>query len=155
MKYLNESFGDFLNEMALSPEEKKARRKERRAAKKTGTKLPKLNSKNKAAQMTPDELMAAIKNASPSYRIEWDHWGNSFTGETEDRGPRTDHGGGEDGEEWMSSAQQQREFAPYMKKWAPKAKEMQNALLKQGIIAHVSPHWGEKGHIYLEVTIKQ
>lgn len=105
--------------------------------------------------MTPDELMAAIKSASPSYRIEWDNWGNSFTGYTGDRGPRTDHGGGEDGQGWMSNAQQQRAFAPYMKKWAPKAKEMQKALLKQGIIANVSPSWGEKGHIYLEVTIQQ
>ena len=42
MKYLNESFEDFVNEFAMSPEQKKARRKERRAAKKSGTKLPKL-----------------------------------------------------------------------------------------------------------------
>lgn len=38
----NFTFEEYLSEMALSPEEKKARRKERREAKKTGTKLPRL-----------------------------------------------------------------------------------------------------------------
>lgn len=38
----NFSFEDYINEMAMSPEEKKARRQERRAARKAGTKLPKL-----------------------------------------------------------------------------------------------------------------
>lgn len=48
MKYM-QSYGDFLNEMALSPEEKKARRKERRDAKKAGIKLPRLNSKKQGS----------------------------------------------------------------------------------------------------------
>jgi hypothetical protein len=40
----NFTFEEYINEMAMSPEEKKARRKERRAAKKSGTKLPKLTA---------------------------------------------------------------------------------------------------------------
>jgi len=155
MKYLNESFEEFVNEFAMSPAEKKARRSERRAAKKSGTKLPKINSKNKASTMTPEELLKAVQDASPSYRIEWDHWGNSFSGETGDRGPRTDHGGGEDGDEWMDDEQQEEEFAPYIKKWAPKAKQMESDLKKKGIDSTVGVGWGEKGHIYIEVRINQ
>ena len=155
MDYINESFEDFVNEFAMTPDEKKARRKARRAAKKTGTKLPKSNAKNKGASLTPEALLQAVKDASPSHRIQWHQSGNFFSAETGDRGPRTDHGGGEDGDEWMDDYQQEDEFAPYMKKWTPKAQQMEKDLLKKGITADVGVGWDEKGYIMIDVRIQQ
>lgn len=68
---LKESFNgeDFISEMALSAEEKKARRKERRLAKKSGTKLPKLTKGASAkaaaasgASSKDDKLEAWLKS---------------------------------------------------------------------------------------------
>jgi len=38
---------------------------------------------------------------------------------TNDRGPRTDHNGGPDGEGWMSPGQIRQAASPYEKKWNP------------------------------------
>lgn len=72
MKYLIESYNEFLNEMALSAEEKKARRKERRAAKKQGIKLPRISSK-KSKKMTSADL-SVIDSALPSERWQGRNW---------------------------------------------------------------------------------
>jgi len=65
----NFSFDDYISEMAMSPEEKKARRQERRAAKKAGTKLPRLtkgaSAKAEAAEgksSKEDKLEAWLKS---------------------------------------------------------------------------------------------
>ena len=60
----NFSFEEYINEMAMSAEEKKARRQERRAAKKSGTKLPKL-TKGAAAKAE-----AAAGNSSKDDKLE-------------------------------------------------------------------------------------
>ena len=156
MKYLNESFHDFVNEMAkMTPEEKKARRKQRRLAKKRGTKLPRLTKSNKATTMTPERLKEIIEETSPSSRIEWHHWHNEFYGSTGDRGPRTDLGGGENGDDWMSDEQIRDVARPYIKKWKPKAQQMQKDLKKKGITASVGVDYGEKGNVAIVVTIQQ
>jgi len=161
MKYLNESFEEFVNEMALSPEDKKARRNERRHAKRFGITLPPLSSAQKSAkttkasQLTPEELLAAVIDASPSRRIEWDQHGTSFYGQTDDRGPRTDHGGGDDGEDWMDDEQIRDAAAPYYRKWKGPMAQMEKDLAKKGITATVRMDYGEKGHIALDVNIQQ
>jgi hypothetical protein len=68
---LNENFSeeDYVSEMALSTEEKKARRKERRAAKKQGIKLPKIGSKT----MTSADL-SHIESSLPSERWQGRDW---------------------------------------------------------------------------------
>lgn len=73
--------------------------------------------------------------------------------ETGDRGPRMDHGG-ESGDGWMGSAEIEREFSPYGKKWAPRAKALEDKLRKSGYpTATVGVDYGEKGHIGLTVFI--
>lgn len=73
--------------------------------------------------------------------------------ETGDRGPRMDHGG-ESGDGWMGSAEIEREFSPYGKKWAPRAKALEEKLQAEGYPnAKVSVDYGEKGHIGLSVWI--
>jgi hypothetical protein len=73
--------------------------------------------------------------------------------ETGDRGPRMDHGG-ESGDGWMGSAEIERNFSPYGKKWAPRAKALEDTLKKEGYPnAQVSVDYGEKGHISLVVWI--
>ena len=74
---------------------------------------------------------------------------------TKDRGPRTDHGGGEDGDGWMSPGQIQRIATPYHKKWDPIIKSAIKKLKENGF-KHVEGHmeYGEKGHIMLQFIIK-
>jgi hypothetical protein len=78
---LKESFSgeDFLSEMALSSEEKKARRKERRAAKKQGIKLPKISSKSSgdSKKMTSADL-SVIDSSLPSERWQGRDWFISY-----------------------------------------------------------------------------
>lgn len=62
---------------------------------------------------------------------------------TKDRGPRTDHGGGRNGDGWMEQDQLDRVAAPYRKKWQPKA----------GYEATGYFEYGEKGHIAAQFDI--
>lgn len=110
--------------------------------------------KPKSKKMTSEELMNAIKSTSPSYKLKWDHWGDFFSAETGERGPRTDHGGGPDGDGWMSPSQIEKYRQPYVKKWKPKMEKMIKDLAKSGIKADWDLEYGEKGHIMLQVRIK-
>lgn len=89
--------------------------------------------------------------------------GNKFEGqkgysyldfETGDRGPRTDHGGGEDGDGWMSDEQVRRIAKPYGDKWSPRLKQLEKDLAKEGLIVQGYVDYGEKGHVTLQLQIK-
>ena len=74
--------------------------------------------------------------------------------ETKDRGPRTDHGGGENGDDWMDDEQIAKAAAPFRKKWQPILDATIDSLKGAGYLAttgHVE--YGEKGHIYLGLTV--
>ena len=73
---------------------------------------------------------------------------------TDDRGPRTDHGGGEDGDGWMSSEQIARCAAPYEKKYQPKIDSVVSSLRKLGFDTRGHVEYGEKGHIMIMITAK-
>lgn len=71
---------------------------------------------------------------------------------TGDRGPRQDHGG-EDGDSWMGSSELARVSKPFYDKWRPRARDLQSKLTAAGIKnARVDVEYGEKGHVFLEVT---
>ena len=73
---------------------------------------------------------------------------------TNDRGPRTDHGGGDDGDGWMSSGQIRRAALPYEKKWNPILKNFKAKLRERGIkVTNYDVEYGEKGHIGLNLTV--
>lgn len=85
-------------------------------------------------------------------QVEYVLSGSVLTG---DRGPRTDHGGGDDGEDWMSYEDITRHAEPYRKKWQPKADALQASLRGGGYpTATVRVDYGEKGHITLAINIE-
>lgn len=88
--------------------------------------------------------------------------GNKFEGEkgdyylyfsTDDRGPRTDHGGGEDGDDWMDDEQIRQVSRPYINKWSPRLQQLEQDLAKEGVIAQGYVDYGEKGHVSLQLKI--
>ena len=101
---------------------------------------------------TPIDILSAL-NKEWSYGT-WQGGPKYFDSDTSDRGPRTDHGGGEDGDEWMDDEQLRQVKAPYIKKWAPRLEDLKTRLKKYGIQAEVYVDYGEKGHISLHVTVK-
>jgi hypothetical protein len=84
----------------------------------------------------------------------WQGGPKYFDFETKDRGPRTDHGGGEDGDDWMDDEQIRQARAPYVKKWGPRLEQLKTDLKKYGIQAEAYVDYGEKGHVTLQLTIK-
>jgi len=74
-----------------------------------------------------------------------------YTGE---RGPRTDHGGGEDGDGWMDHSQVQRLQKAAEKRWKPEVVKMKEALARRGFNLKESHiEYGEKGHISIDIVI--
>lgn len=73
---------------------------------------------------------------------------------TRDRGPRTDHGGGEDGDGWMSSDEIRRVARPYEQKYKPILERLVKDLKSGGFkVTQSYVDYGEKGHISLDVSI--
>lgn len=175
MDYLNESFDKFINEART--EEQKERRRQRRLARKQAL-LGTDDTPNKVAKSKPikvkepkgpvypdqnelnklkNELEDLIGyynvrdiNASvyeKSKRI-------SFDISTKDRGPRQDHGG-ESGDGWMSSSEVERAAKPFKKKYIPILKNIEKNFTREGFITTPWFDYGEKGHIYLGVDLKE
>jgi hypothetical protein len=77
-----------------------------------------------------------------------------FSIETGERGPRTDHGGGEDGDGWLSSSEIQKLAKPYKMHYEPKLKDLANTLKSKGItVEEYYVDYGEKGHVSLQIKI--
>ena len=74
--------------------------------------------------------------------------------QTKDRGPRTDHGGGHDGDGWMDDSQISSVAAPYKKKWQPKIDAVVKAIEDLGYSAKGYFEYGEKGHVGAQFTIE-
>ncbi len=121
-------------------------------------KLNKLSSQTpkekEAPKPTPKQTPLDIIKSNIS-GVKWNDEGNGeYWGQTNDRGPRTDHGGGEDGEDWMSSSQIEQYAAPYRKKWQPRIDKAVEELKKAGYKANGYMEYGEKGHISLFIKVK-
>jgi hypothetical protein len=121
---------------------------------------PKPEEKKKLSAANVAEIQSILR--SEASRVDWEGDGEGygdgsgyFYGHTQDRGPRTDHGGGESGEGWMDDAQIARVAAPYMEKWGPITDRMLKKLREKGYVADGGPQYGEKGHIYLEIRVKE
>jgi hypothetical protein len=70
------------------------------------------------------------------------------------RGPRTDHGGGDDGEGWMSSRQIEKVSKPYFKQAKPKMDRIKQQLKDLGYrVKDLRLDYGEKGHISVDGQI--
>jgi hypothetical protein len=67
---------------------------------------------------------------------------------TGDRGPRTDHGGGKDGDGWLDSYQIEHFKKPYVKKYADQCKKLEKFF--KGYKTQID--YGEKGHISIVVS---
>lgn len=109
--------------------------------------------KTKVAKASPDQYINII-NQEWSSRGTWEGGPKWFDLETGDRGPRTDHGGGDDGDDWMDDEQIRSYREPYVKKWMPILKTFQDRLKTKGIaIKNLNVDYGEKGHISLHIEI--
>lgn len=100
-----------------------------------------------------EEIVQIINSVWPynSFVSEGGNWLGSSTG---DRGPRTDHGGGEDGDDWMSSEQIRAAAAPYDKKWRPRLEQLAKDLKAKGLsVSKYYVDYGEKGHVFLQLEI--
>jgi len=74
--------------------------------------------------------------------------------DTNERGPRTDHGGPPDGDGWMTYDQIERLRKSYEKKWKPILKDFMKGLRSKGIKAFDEyVEYGEKGHIALQIKV--
>jgi hypothetical protein len=75
---------------------------------------------------------------------------------TGDRGPRIDHGGGDDGDDWMDDYQVEDAAAPYRKKWQPKIDRAKEKFESLGIFQKVEGYvdYGEKGHVDLDFSLQ-
>lgn len=122
-------------------------------ASKTPEQAPKPEKKS-STKVTPEQYLE-IFNKEWSSRGQWQGGPKYFDLETGERGPRTDHGGGEDGEDWMDSEQVEQLRQPYVRKWMPILKDFQARLAKRGIKTE-EPYvdYGEKGHVSLQLTVK-
>lgn len=67
---------------------------------------------------------------------------------TGDRGLRTDHGGGRDGDGWLDSYQIENLRKPYVKKYADQCKKLEKFF--KGYKTQID--YGEKGHISIVVS---
>lgn len=83
------------------------------------------------------------------FSVSRDGVGDAYI-QTNDRGARTDHGGGDDGDGWMSNSQIEREAAPFKKKWQPRIDSVLEKLGSLGFSAKGAMDYGEKGHIGLQ-----
>lgn len=75
-----------------------------------------------------------------------------------DRGPRTDHGGGDDGNDWMDDDQLTDLEEEYYKKNKSKLNRLKSLLEEEfseyeATFAEPTIDYGEKGHIMLELNI--
>jgi len=71
-----------------------------------------------------------------------------------DRGPRTDHGGGDDGDDWMDDCQLddlREEYTKKNQRSIDRVKEIVKEMT--GIEAKVSIDYGEKGHCMLDIEV--
>ena len=70
------------------------------------------------------------------------------------RGPRTDHGGGEDGDEWMDDYQVAEVRNRAIKTLTPSIKNAKKWLAnKKYKIKEFYVEYGEKGHVYIQYTL--
>lgn len=95
-----------------------------------------------------------VLNNTWSYRGTWEGEKGSYYLATDDRGPRTDHGGGDDGDGWMSSGQIARVAKPYEEKWNPRLKSFVARLKEKDLkVKNAYVDYGEKGHVSLNLEL--
>ena len=95
-------------------------------------------------------------NGNGDYMVEVNFYNGKFNVyiPTVDRGPRTDHGGGEDGDGWLSQSEIERLRKPYINKYKPYIDEVSKALKSKGYkVTGSYVDYGEKGHISLSLNI--
>jgi len=95
------------------------------------------------------------------YQSSVDTYENSNDGKTTvyissgDRGPRTDHGGGPTGDEWMDGSQVRKLQQGYEKHWMPKLEKVRDQLAADGVkVGDLEVEYGEKGHVGLSFSIQ-
>lgn len=71
-----------------------------------------------------------------------------------DRGPRTDHGGGSDGDDWMDDDQLREVSEEYYERNKFKIKRIENFLSKNNLEGKVTWDYGEKGHFCIDIRLK-
>lgn len=103
------------------------------------------------------ELKGFLKSGMKITDVDIDQDGKSFTAyiDTGARGPRTDHGGGPDGDDWMSYEQVEKLRKTYGKPFEPTLDKIKNEFGKRfkGTIKG-QVDYGEKGHVGLYISGK-
>ena len=103
------------------------------------------------------ELKGFLKSGMKITDVDIDKDGKSFTAyiDTGERGPRTDHGGGPDGDGWMSYEQVEKLRKTYGKPFEPTLDKIKNEFGKRfkGTIKG-QVDYGEKGHVGLYISGK-
>jgi hypothetical protein len=103
-------------------------------------------------ELTIEEIATLLRSETGvAYEVDDDH---TLMAEV-DRGPRTDHGGGDDGDEWMDDHQLESVENEYEEKHKSKITRAETALEKAGIEASVQFDYGEKGHCTIYVMIQK
>lgn len=107
---------------------------------------------SKAKKLNFEEVEAIVKGMISGVHT----WQNEdegkgaffFFGETNDRGSRTDHGGGSDGDGHMDWDMIEANAAPFRAKWQPIMDNVKAEMEKLGFeVAFSTMDYGEKGHI--------
>lgn len=117
--------------------------------------LPPKKTKRQLSKEAKLAEVPKILNSNWFDRGTWEDEGRGYYSlETGDRGPRTDHGGGDDGDGWMSPGQIQRVAKPYYDKWNPRLKTFITRLKEKGVkVKSAYVDYGEKGHISLNLEL--
>ena len=119
---------------------------------------PEVKTNKSKKGLTFEQVFELINQKWPYRNRE----GNKFEGRkgdyyldfnTDDRGPRTDHGG-EDGDGWMGSEEIRRVSKPYIDKWRPRLDQLEKELKQAGVDVKTYVDYGEKGHVALQLQIK-
>ncbi len=121
---------------------------------------PEVKTKKQKKGLTFEQVFELINQKWPYRNRE----GNKFEGgkdsyyldfNTDDRGPRTDHGGPPDGDGWMSNEQIRQVAKPYYDKWRPRLDQLEKVLkFYAGISVKTYVDYGEKGHVALQLKIE-
>jgi hypothetical protein len=70
-----------------------------------------------------------------------------------DRGPRIDHGGGEDGDDWLDDHEVDELSDRYKEKHITKIERVKDTVTKLKVDCSVEFYYGEKGHCSIFVAV--
>lgn len=108
--------------------------------------------------MTTSAIVRELNNISPSafkFQEMDDSDGTWFVAFNVDRGPRQDHGGGEDGDEWLEDYEVEELEEEYYELRIKAVNRMKAHFVKKGFKVDIDFEYGEKGHCTWSLRIRK